>query len=145
VRFLFVDRITEFESGKRAAGIKNVSMSEDFLAHHFPHLPIMPGALITEALVQLAGWIIQERSEFKHLGMVREFQRLKFYKMVRPGDQLLTEASVISWRTEGVDIKAQASCGGAVAAAARFGMAFEPLDRYIVPADARRQFELLRA
>ena len=39
----------------RGAFLKNVSMSEDFLNHHFPSTPIMPGALIAESVIQLAG------------------------------------------------------------------------------------------
>ena len=44
MRFLLVDRILELERGRRAVGIKNVTMSEDFLAYHFPEMPIMPRA-----------------------------------------------------------------------------------------------------
>ena len=39
---------------KRASGIKNITMSEDFLTHALPQFPIDAGALITESLVQLA-------------------------------------------------------------------------------------------
>ncbi|MGE5588697.1 MAG: 3-hydroxyacyl-ACP dehydratase FabZ, partial [Clostridia bacterium] len=50
--FLLVDRITGFEQGKRAVGIKNVTINEPFFQGHFPGNPVMPGVLILEAMAQ---------------------------------------------------------------------------------------------
>ena len=52
--FLLVDRIVEIELGKRAMGLKNVTINEPFFPGHFPHNPVMPGVLIIEALAQAA-------------------------------------------------------------------------------------------
>ena len=56
MRYLLIDHITEWKSGESIMGVKNVAMSEDFLEFHFPKNPIMPGILLLEGLVQLAGW-----------------------------------------------------------------------------------------
>jgi len=53
--FLLVDRIIEFESKKKAVGIKNVTINEPFFQGHFPDYPVMPGVLIVEAMAQVAG------------------------------------------------------------------------------------------
>jgi len=49
-----IDKILEVEPGKRAVGIKNVTINEPFFQGHFPGNPIMPGVLIVEALAQTA-------------------------------------------------------------------------------------------
>lgn len=48
--FLLVDRILEINEGKRAVGIKNVTINEPYFLGHFPDYPVMPGVLIVEAL-----------------------------------------------------------------------------------------------
>src|SRR5499433_1405464 len=53
--FLLVDRIIEYEAGKRVVGIKNVTFNEPFFQGHFPGAPVMPGVLIIEAMAQVAG------------------------------------------------------------------------------------------
>ena len=52
-----VDRVVEFEPGKRAVGIKCVTANEPQFTGHFPDRPIMPGVLMIEAMAQLGGII----------------------------------------------------------------------------------------
>ena len=86
MRFLLVDRITHMEKGKRATGIKNVTLSEDFFTFHFPDHPIMPGALIAECLVQLADWTVRDSEDFASVALPSAFETIKFHHLVRPGD-----------------------------------------------------------
>ena len=93
--FLMVDRIIELERDKRAVGIKNVSINENFFAGHFPGRPIMPGVLIIEAMAQTAGVLLLSKEE--NLGKLAYFlgiNNVKFRKPVIPGDQLVLEIEV---------------------------------------------------
>jgi hypothetical protein len=54
--FLLVDRVVEWEAGKRAVGIKCVTANEPQFTGHFPDRPIMPGVLMIEAMAQLGNY-----------------------------------------------------------------------------------------
>jgi len=53
--FLLVDKVIEFEPGKKAVGIKQITANEPQFTGHFPDRPIMPGVLMVEAMAQLSG------------------------------------------------------------------------------------------
>jgi len=94
VRYLLVDRITGVEPGQSITGVKNVAMSEDFFEFHFPKNPIMPGIMMLEALVQLAGWLDAASSDFQKWFLVSRILKCNFYGFVLPGDQLGLSVSV---------------------------------------------------
>ncbi len=144
MRFLLVDRILELESGKRATGVKNITMSEDFLAYHFPEMPIMPGVLIVESLVQLADWIIRERSDFQQMGFATAFDRIKFRRLVRPGDQLHLEVEILSWEDNQVAARGKVFCGDRLVTAVDFTLGLRPLEPLLASTEARRLYRLMR-
>ncbi len=93
--FLLVDRITYLEKGKKAVGIKSVTMDEYFFQGHFPGRPVMPGVLIVEAMAQVGGVLMLACEE--HSGKLAYFMaanNIKFRKTVVPGDQLVIEVEV---------------------------------------------------
>jgi 3-hydroxyacyl-[acyl-carrier-protein] dehydratase len=144
VRFLLVDSIVELEPGSRAVGLKNVAMSEDFLADHFPERPIMPGALVLESLVQLADWVIRESTSFEKIGIVTAFDRIKFRRVTRPGDQLRLEVALSGSENGAHAFKAKAFSGDALAASAELTLVEAPLADYLDADDARASFAILR-
>ncbi|MBP2001801.1 3-hydroxyacyl-[acyl-carrier-protein] dehydratase [Paenibacillus shirakamiensis] len=94
--FLLVDRILELELGKRAVGIKNVTINEPFFVGHFPEYPVMPGVLITEALAQVgAVAILGLESNKGKIGFLAGLDGFRFRGMVRPGDTLRLEVEII--------------------------------------------------
>ena len=143
MRFLLVDRILELERGRRAVGIKNVTMSEDFLAYHFPEMPIMPGMPIVEALVQLADWVIREESDFQQMGLAIAFERQKFRRLVRPGDQLYLEVEIASRDGATAEVKGRARCRETLVTAVDFTLGLEPLASQIDPGEARRLYDVI--
>ncbi|HKE29636.1 MAG TPA: 3-hydroxyacyl-ACP dehydratase FabZ family protein [Bryobacteraceae bacterium] len=143
MRFLLVDRITELESGKRARGIKNVTLSEDFFTFHFPYFPIMPGALITECLVQLADWTVRESENFAYVGMPCQFETIKFHNMVRPGDRLQLDVEVVDHPPERYVFRCEARCDGKVVAVGRFEMRVRPVEELMPIEESRRLFQVI--
>lgn len=94
--FLLVDRILEIEDGKRAVGIKNVSVNEPFFHGHFPEYPVMPGVLIVEALAQVGAVAMLKKEENRgRLAFFAGIDNCRFKKQVKPGDQLRLEVEII--------------------------------------------------
>ncbi len=91
MRYLLVDRILEWKTNESIKGVKNVALSEDFLEFHFPKNPIMPGVLLLEALVQLAGWLEAVSSDFQNWFLLKTVQRGTFYGFAFPGDAVELE------------------------------------------------------
>lgn len=97
--FLLVDRIIELEEGKRAVGIKNVTINDSFFQGHFPGHPIMPGVLIIEALAQVGTVAILKIPEYSdYLGLFAGLDEVKFKRQVVPGDQLRLEVELVKLR-----------------------------------------------
>ena len=97
--FILVDRIVEIVPGKKAVGIKNVTINEPFFQGHFPGNPIMPGVLIVEALAQLGATALLSIEENKgKLGVFTGIDKFRFRKQVVPGDQLKMEVELIKIR-----------------------------------------------
>ena len=97
--FLLVDRIVELEPGKRAIGLKHVSMSDQYLQGHFPNYPVMPGVLIVEALAQTgAVLVMQDPANAGKLPFFARIDNCRFRQQVRPGDTLRLEVTVTSFR-----------------------------------------------
>lgn len=93
--FLLVDRIVELEEGKRAVGMKNVTMNEEFFKGHFPQYPVMPGVLIVEALAQVSAVIMLTKvGNEGRLGLLAGIDHCRFKKQVKPGDQLYLEVEI---------------------------------------------------
>ena len=99
--FLLVDKIIEFEPGKKITGIKNVTFNEDFFNGHFPGKPVMPGVLIVEAMAQVGGILLLKDGEDVENKLVffMSIDNVKFRKPVVPGDQLVMELSMLKARS----------------------------------------------
>ena len=117
---LLVDRIVELEPMKRAVGIKNVTINEEFFQGHFPQRPIMPGVLQIEAMAQLAGILLLETLEASgKVALLLAVDRAKLRRPVVPGDQLRLEAELETMRSRTAQINTWALVDGRIVSEAQ--------------------------
>lgn len=122
--FLLVDKITDYEPGQWAAGIKCVTANEPYFPGHFPVQSIMPGVLIIEALAQTgAVAILTEPANRGKLALFAGIKQAKFRKQVVPGDVLSLHCA-LTRRSGAVGIgEATAKVGDDIACTATFTFA----------------------
>jgi 3-hydroxyacyl-[acyl-carrier-protein] dehydratase len=89
MRFILIDKITLLESGRQIKAVKNVSLSEEYLADHFPTFPVLPGVLLLEGLIESASWLVREAENFAHsMILLREARNVKYKSFLAPGAQV---------------------------------------------------------
>lgn len=94
--FLMIDEVEEYQPGEYCIGYKNITGDEYFFKGHFPGNPIMPGILITESLAQAGAVAILSLEENKGKNaLFAGIDKMKFKKMVVPGDKLKLEVRII--------------------------------------------------
>jgi beta-hydroxyacyl-ACP dehydratase FabZ len=118
--FLLVDRVIEYEPGKRVVGLKNVTLNEPFFEGHFPGAPVMPGVLIVEAMAQTAGVLMLASLPDRDQKLVffTGIDSARFRKPVVPGDQLRLELTVLRLRQKYIKLRGKAFVDGALVAEA---------------------------
>jgi len=118
--FLLVDRVVEFEPGKRIVGLKNVTINEPFFRGHFPDHPIMPGVLIIEAMGQVGGLLLMDSVGDPRDKVVyfMALNNVKWRKPVTPGDQILFEVEMVNLRRSVCKMKGKGMVDGTVVAEA---------------------------
>ena len=110
--FLFIDKVVEFEEGKRIVCVKNVSGNEPVFVGHFPDFAIMPGVLIVEAMAQASIILFRKSLPTKDnkdtVFLLASIGNARFMKPVFPGDQLSIEVVVEKIVSKGAIIQSTA-------------------------------------
>lgn len=97
--FMLIDRVTAVSADNWITGIKNVSINEELFNGHFPDNPVMPGVLMVEAMAQLSGILgfisAGQTSESGYLYLFAGVDKVRFKRLVIPGDTLIIRAKAI--------------------------------------------------
>jgi len=116
--FLFVDSVSEIESGKRLVAEKLFGPDEFFFRGHFPGNPIVPGVIVTEAMAQAGGVLFNysfgdelEKEGFSNAYLIG-LDRCRFRTPVTPGDRVVLEVELARRRSRIIFFSARASANG---------------------------------
>ena len=124
MRFQLVDRVLEMELGERIVAAKSVSLSEEYLADHFPTFPVLPGVLMLEAMVEAARWLVWVKEGFAHsLILLREARNVTYKSFVRPGQTLRVEVKCRRLAQGDSDFVGTGSCEEREVVKGRFSLA----------------------
>ena len=89
MRFILIDKIVSLEAGKQIKAVKNVSLSEEYLADHFPTFPVLPGVLLLEGLIESASWLVRRTENFAHsMILLEQARNVKYKSFLAPGSQI---------------------------------------------------------
>ena len=113
MRFTLIDRIVDLEPGSSITAVKNVSLSEEYLADHFPRRPVLPGVFMLEAMTQASAWLIRASEDFAHsMVMLKRAQNIKYSDFLSPGQTLSVTAEILSQDERETKLKATGTADG---------------------------------
>jgi len=111
MRWIWIDRFVEFEHGKRAKAIKNLTLAEEHLHDHFYGYPVMPNSLILEGLAQTGGILVGEYNNFEEKVVLAKVPKARFHASALPGDTLTYEAVIENIEKDGAMVRATSHLG----------------------------------
>src|SRR5438132_11683172 len=104
MRWIWIDRFLEFQSGRSARAVKNLSLAEDHFADHYPGYPVMPAALILEGLAQTGGILAGEVNDFQEKVVLAKVPWARFHREALAGEQLIYDVALLHRRPEGAAV-----------------------------------------
>ncbi|GAB4141534.1 MAG: 3-hydroxyacyl-ACP dehydratase FabZ family protein [Planctomycetaceae bacterium] len=111
MRWFWIDRFIEFESGSHARAVKNVTLAEEHLHDHFPGFAVMPASLMVEGMAQTGGILLGEKNNFRHIVILAKVPKVEFHGWVSPGETIVYTAKLLEDREEGGSVQCVAHVG----------------------------------
>jgi 3-hydroxyacyl-[acyl-carrier-protein] dehydratase len=112
MRWIWIDRFTDFRRGEFARAVKQLSIAEDVFAAHFPDYPVMPASLLLEGLAQAGGILIGEINDFTEKVVLAKIAKAKFVREALAGEEIAFETTVLYVRPEGAAVQGRIFAGG---------------------------------
>ncbi len=125
--FLLVDRVIKLIPDDMIVALKNVTINEPFFQGHFPGIPVMPGVLIIEAMAQAGGILAYQTAPPEKRNRLIYFMgmdKVRFRKLVVPGDQIVFEAKILKFRTKVAKMSGKATVDDQLVAEAELMASF---------------------
>jgi len=117
--FLLIDRVVEIVEPDVIRGYKNITANEPMFQGHFPDSPVFPGVLILEAMAQLGAYFVMRKlPEDKRMAYFAGIDKVRFKRVVIPGDRLDFEVKLVRNRGSFVVMEGKATVEGELAASA---------------------------
>src|SRR6478672_47834 len=104
MRWIWIDKFTEFTSRQSATAIKNVSLAEEHLHDLYPVFPIVPHSLIVEGMAQTSGILVGEARNFEEKVILAKIGRATFHRLVLPGETITYAAKFDQLNEQGASI-----------------------------------------
>src|ERR1700751_2664338 len=104
MRWIWIDKFTEFTSRQSATAVKNVTLAEEHLHDLYPAFPIVPHSLIIEGMAQTSGILVGEARNFAEKVILAKIGRATFHRLVRPGEQIAYIAKIEQLNEHGASI-----------------------------------------
>jgi len=111
MRWIWIDKFTEFTPKTSATAIKNVSLAEEHLHDLYPAFPIVPHSLIVEGMAQTAGILVGEARNFEEKVILAKVGRATFHRLVRPGETIAYSAKIEQLNESGASIAGTVTSG----------------------------------
>src|SRR3954467_1419784 len=111
MRWIWIDKFTEFTSRTSATAVKNVTLAEEHLHDLYPAFPIVPHSLIVEGMAQTAGILVGEARNFEEKVILAKIGPPPFPRLVRPGDTILFNAVIDQLNEQGASISGTVKVG----------------------------------
>jgi len=115
--FLYIEEMID-QTENSVTTKKFISPDEDFFRGHFPGNPVMPGVLLCEAAFQsgalLMSFVIDGGLDGK-TAVVSRIQNAKFKNLVRPGDTIEINCSLVEQISNAAYMKAKITVAGKTA------------------------------
>jgi len=111
MRWIWIDRFTEFTSRQSATAIKNVSLAEEHLHDLYPVFPIVPHSLIVEGMAQTSGILVGEARNFEEKVILAKIGRATFHRLVLPGETIKYSAKIEQLNEQGASITGTVTVG----------------------------------
>jgi 3-hydroxyacyl-[acyl-carrier-protein] dehydratase len=129
MRWIWIDKFTEFTPKTSATTIKNVTLAEEHLHDLYPAFPIVPHSLIVEGMAQTAGILVGEARNFAEKVILAKVSRATFHRLVRPGETIQFSARIEQLSEQGAATAGKVTILGTDEPVADIDLMFSHIDQ----------------